>query len=287
MNIHKMKVFSAADVFPMMPNDDLQELSEDIKENGLREPLVIADVDGVTQLIDGRNRRAACKLAGVEPTTRDLNGEDPKAFVLSANIHRRHMTKGQRAMAVAKIYPEPEKGGRGKHAQLRETLSRTEENNLSRARTVLRYAPELVDSVLLSQTCTLSEAYETAKIRKDEADGARKIQEEKAAEIQKLRRRYSDLADKVRDDELTFAGAIAEADARDIRESNQIDSMLQALTQGTKSLEGMHHKTSQDKITAWLTNTKTKAQFKSALRNVNMARLKSTVAFLQETIEGM
>ena len=29
--------------------------------------------------------------------------------VLSANVHRRHMTKGQRAMAVAMIYPEPER----------------------------------------------------------------------------------------------------------------------------------------------------------------------------------
>ncbi len=66
-------------------------------------------------LIDGRNRREACKIAGVVPDVRELNGEDPKAFVISANIHRRHMTKGQRAMAVAKIYPDPEKGGRGKN----------------------------------------------------------------------------------------------------------------------------------------------------------------------------
>ena len=34
--------------------------------------------------------------------------------MISANIHRRHMTKGQIAMAVAIIYPEPETGGRGK-----------------------------------------------------------------------------------------------------------------------------------------------------------------------------
>ena len=59
--------------------------------------------------------KAACKIAGVEPTTRELNSEDPKAFVISANIHRRHMTKGQRAMAVAMIYPEPK---RGTHSEL-------------------------------------------------------------------------------------------------------------------------------------------------------------------------
>ena len=50
------------------------------------------------------------KITGVEPTTRQLNGEDPVAFVLSANIHRRHLTKGQRTMATAIIYPEPREG---------------------------------------------------------------------------------------------------------------------------------------------------------------------------------
>ena len=36
------------------------------------------------------------------------------------NIARRHMTAGQRAMAYAKIYPQPEKGGRGKLAKIGE-----------------------------------------------------------------------------------------------------------------------------------------------------------------------
>ena len=39
-----------------------------------------------------------------------VNDDDPLAYILSTNIHRRHMTKGQRAMAVAMIHPEPERG---------------------------------------------------------------------------------------------------------------------------------------------------------------------------------
>jgi len=35
---------------------------------------------------------------------------------MSSNIHRRHMTTGQRAMAVATIYPEPKREGRGKQS---------------------------------------------------------------------------------------------------------------------------------------------------------------------------
>ncbi len=50
------------------------------------------------------------------------------------------MTKGQRAMAVAKIYPDPEKGGRGKKrlGDLKVSAER-----ISLARTVLTYAPDL------------------------------------------------------------------------------------------------------------------------------------------------
>ena len=105
------------------------------RANGLREPLVIAEVDGVWMLIDGRNQRAACKIAGVEPTTRELEGEDPTAFVLSANIHRRHITKGQRGMAVALIYPKPEKGGRGQKATV--SVENISPQRLSHARAVL------------------------------------------------------------------------------------------------------------------------------------------------------
>ncbi len=66
-DIFKLPVFPAADVFPMMTDDELQELAEDIRANGLRQPVTIAKINGVWMLIDGRNRREACKIAGVVP----------------------------------------------------------------------------------------------------------------------------------------------------------------------------------------------------------------------------
>ncbi len=54
----------------------------------------------------------------------------------------RHMTKGQRAMAVAKIYPEPEKGGRGKKLPANGEFSGVPSQRISEARTVLQYAPD-------------------------------------------------------------------------------------------------------------------------------------------------
>jgi hypothetical protein len=65
---------------------------------------------------------------------------DPTAYVLSANVHRRHLTKGQQAMAVALAYPEAEKGGRGRKLN----SSKNEEFSvasgyISQARFVLRH----------------------------------------------------------------------------------------------------------------------------------------------------
>ena len=71
------------------------------------------DAEGST-LIDGRNRLKACEMAGVKPVFRRMNGEDPVAFIISANIARRNLSKGQRAMLLVMIYPEPGQGGRGK-----------------------------------------------------------------------------------------------------------------------------------------------------------------------------
>lgn len=81
-------IHPAANMFPMLAEADLAALAEDIRVNGQGEPVVIWD----GQVLDGRNRLAACELAGVEPLTRTLKAcPDPVAFVLSANLRRRHL----------------------------------------------------------------------------------------------------------------------------------------------------------------------------------------------------
>ena len=50
---------------------------------------------------DRAARWRACLEAGVELQTVEYEGDDPRAFVISANIHRRHLTIGQRAMLAA------------------------------------------------------------------------------------------------------------------------------------------------------------------------------------------
>lgn len=70
---------------------------------------------------------------------------------LGSNINRRHMTKGQRAMAVAMIYPN---SGRG---QTPNNLGFAAEY-VRQARTVLKHTPSLTSNVL-SGKAALNDAY--------------------------------------------------------------------------------------------------------------------------------
>ena len=100
------KIHPAAEAFPMLGTEELQELSDDIKANGLREPIwMYDDPEHGRVLLDGRNRMEACRIAGVDPVERDYDGSDPVAFIVSQNVHRRHMSAGQRAAAADKLAP--------------------------------------------------------------------------------------------------------------------------------------------------------------------------------------
>jgi N6-adenosine-specific RNA methylase IME4 len=94
-----MNAHPAADLFPMMIERDLQDLARDILENGQEHAIIVHD--GL--ILDGRNRFAACQIAGVVPRTTDwkANGS-PTTFVLSCNLQRRHLSPTQRAMIAAK-----------------------------------------------------------------------------------------------------------------------------------------------------------------------------------------
>jgi hypothetical protein len=92
----------AASIFPMMSDERLRALADDIKAHGLRDPIVLLG----GEILDGRNRWRACQLAGVEPKcdyANTLEIGDPYDYVASKNYHRRDLTESQRAMAGAKL----------------------------------------------------------------------------------------------------------------------------------------------------------------------------------------
>ena len=90
-------IHPAAESFPMHTEDELNRLAIDILQNGLQLPIVTTP-EG--QVIDGRNRLAACRLVNVEPAF-TIHAGDPWTYSRSVNLHTRSMTTGQRAAACA------------------------------------------------------------------------------------------------------------------------------------------------------------------------------------------
>lgn len=93
----KYELHPLCTLFPRMLDQEFMTLTADIKENGLRQPITL--LNGM--ILDGGNRYRACIQAGVAPEFVEFSGGNIVSFVLSANLHRRHMSVGQQAAIVA------------------------------------------------------------------------------------------------------------------------------------------------------------------------------------------
>lgn len=96
-----MEFHPIANVWPLMIDGDLQQLADDIKQNGLLNPIWLYE----GKILDGRNRWSACIIAGIKPATKEYTGNEPTAFAVSLNDKRRHMNKGSLAAVAAELEP--------------------------------------------------------------------------------------------------------------------------------------------------------------------------------------
>lgn len=93
------QVHPVAAIFPLMEGEPFRDLKEDIRLHGQREPVVL---DKHNQLIDGRNRARGCQELGVDVKESRYEGDDVEAWIISHNLHRRHLTESQRSMVAAR-----------------------------------------------------------------------------------------------------------------------------------------------------------------------------------------
>lgn len=78
----------------------LTTLAGDLQAHGCHTPVVLFE----GQVLDGRNRIAAAKIAGLtELPTVEYGGDDPLMYVLSLNLHRRQLTTDQLVELGAKV----------------------------------------------------------------------------------------------------------------------------------------------------------------------------------------
>ncbi len=99
----RIAVHPACELFGPLGADDLDELAEDIRRNGRHMPIVVwrASENAPLQLLDGRNRLDAMStLPDADAQIREAlrlpvrkgPETDPWAYVVSANLRRRHLT---------------------------------------------------------------------------------------------------------------------------------------------------------------------------------------------------
>ena len=88
--------------FHLYSQERLEELAEDIKENGQISPCLVRKKDGKKIILAGRNRKKACELAGVQVACILIECDDPTANLIMVNSNlnqRQELLPSEKAFA--------------------------------------------------------------------------------------------------------------------------------------------------------------------------------------------
>ena len=161
-------VHPAAELLPMMTDDEFQSLCADVDSQGFLHPVRV-DNDGL--LIDGRNRLQVAWAISLDPIIEHYQPVDTVAYVISENVERRHLTTGQRAILGEKIANLPNGLKEGSASALASSLTsqnaaaaqvNVSPDAIKKIKFIKRWAPHLVDAVN-ADTMSLEAAFQQAK----------------------------------------------------------------------------------------------------------------------------
>jgi len=130
-----------AEIFPMLPESELKTLTADIQESGLQTPIVLYE----GKILDGRNRYAACISGSVDPAFTQYTGSNAATYVLSLNLHRRHLTASQKATVAVEVLPHLEKEANERKHEALKKGSREGKNSLTGKGKATEHAAKTVD----------------------------------------------------------------------------------------------------------------------------------------------
>jgi ParB-like chromosome segregation protein Spo0J len=164
MKIGNHETHELADAFPLMEGAALDGLVDDIKANGLRQPIVLY----AERILDGRNRYRACLLAKVEPRFEVWQGDESELprFVISVNMARRDLDPGQRALCARRLERLIKGDRKSKRSQPQLPGVRTD--TLEQADAVLANAEPEVIAAVDRGDIALEHAAEVAKLEPDQ-----------------------------------------------------------------------------------------------------------------------
>lgn len=174
-DMNELTFHPVVDIFPEMSDIEFRELVEDIRENGLLEPVWVYD----GQVIDGRHRVKACRELDIEVDIFEYDGDESSivSFVTSLNLTRRHLSDSQRAMIGARLTTlkqgdnqftkDPPIGGTTSQSEAADILN-TSQRAIQRASKVQRDGiPELIDAVDAGEV-SIAAAVEVSSLEPEE-----------------------------------------------------------------------------------------------------------------------
>jgi ParB-like chromosome segregation protein Spo0J len=146
------EVHHFANIFPPMTGKEFSDLLDDIRVNGQTQPATLWR----EKLIEGKHRQEACKQLGRELKVTVFTGTEEEAlkFVISQNLHRRHLNPSQLGLIAAEIANV--KLGANQHTKQEGSIDLpiaakmvgVSEKSVKRCRNVLqKAAPELVQQI--------------------------------------------------------------------------------------------------------------------------------------------
>lgn len=212
MNPPELPYHPISNLYPLLPDEELKNISEDIKAHGLIDDIVLYE----GAILDGRNRYRACRESGVTPRyrqfgSRECDGASPTAFVTSKNLLRRHLTTKERIAIAGKmaIFIQAEDRAKAQNAPVewpgetsqakpagRAVEQAAEALNVSpasvqKAVTVAKVTPEALDEVAAGMK-SLDTAYVEAKQEKKARQPAGAKDDAEAASAEALSKLVND-----------------------------------------------------------------------------------------------
>lgn len=188
-----MEFHDIASIFPMMGEEEYQALVQDIRSNGLLEPIWLYE----GKIIDGRNRYRACTELNISPDYRPWQGSgSPLAFVISLNLNRRHLTSSQKAVValeVEKRLAQEARRQQGRRSDLLQKAAKsvrplhaaqeagrlvgTNRHYVISAKQISKRAPELLETVRRGEL-TIPEAKQLSRLSADQRENVQTLVEE-------------------------------------------------------------------------------------------------------------
>ena len=169
-----METHPIADLFPLMSDAEYQPFKADIAANGQREAIWLHK----GMILDGRNRWRACIELGLVPQVREYDGGEAEltAFVISLNLHRRHLSESQRAVIGARLANLEAHRPSDKSANMRTSvvtqpqaaaMLNVSERSIQTAKAIERQAPELMPRIAAGEMNLEDAKREIAKAQRE------------------------------------------------------------------------------------------------------------------------